>query len=100
MTKVVWTGVVLSLSVLAGVASAQDEASQGRGRARTRMQHRVQARMERMDQNRDGRISRDEWPRAARRFDRLDANHDGTLTQDELLRGATAHRRHARRTVK
>jgi Ca2+-binding EF-hand superfamily protein len=38
----------------------------------------------RLDQNRDGQISRDEWTRKPKAFARLDANRDGLITRDEL----------------
>jgi hypothetical protein len=40
-----------------------------------------------MDQNKDGQISREEWKRKPEVFDRLDQNKDGVLTRDELKRG-------------
>jgi hypothetical protein len=40
-----------------------------------------------MDQNKDGQISREEWTRKPEAFDRLDQNKDGALTRDELKRG-------------
>ncbi len=38
-----------------------------------------------LDKNRDGRLSRAEWPRDAEDFDRRDRNHDGALSKDEYL---------------
>lgn len=37
----------------------------------------------RLDTNRDGVISRSEWPRDAAAFDRIDMNRDGLITQAE-----------------
>jgi Ca2+-binding EF-hand superfamily protein len=38
-----------------------------------------------LDDNRDGRVSKDEWHGGAARFAALDANRDGLLTPDEIL---------------
>ena len=55
-----------------------------------------QDRLARIDANRDGRISREEWPRNPEGFSRLDANNDGFLTTDEMRqareKGGRAHR--------
>jgi Ca2+-binding EF-hand superfamily protein len=51
---------------------------------RTRNQE-IAARFDRVDQNRDGRLSRDEWTGTAERFDRLDRNRDRFITRDEFL---------------
>ncbi len=48
------------------------------------------ARIQDLDANRDGRISRAEWDGSARAFDRYDRDGDGELTRDEV--------RQARRT--
>lgn len=40
-------------------------------------------RLNEMDTNNDGKISRDEWKGAPNRFDRLDANGDGVITKEE-----------------
>ncbi len=44
-------------------------------------------RLARIDANRDGKISREEWPRKAEVFARLDNNNDGFLTADEVRGG-------------
>lgn len=44
-------------------------------------------RIARIDADRDGRVSREEWPRNAEVFARLDANNDGFLSADELQAG-------------
>jgi Ca2+-binding EF-hand superfamily protein len=50
-------------------------------------------RFEKLDINKDGRVSRDEMlGKASERFDRADANKDGTLTAEER---AAAHKRFA-----
>jgi hypothetical protein len=41
-----------------------------------------------MDQDRDGKVSRDEFTGPKARFDQLDKNGDGFLTQQEFLGGA------------
>lgn len=49
------------------------------------VQKQVEARFERLDRNRDGRVTRAEVPTmASARFARFDVNGDGTLTIDEL----------------
>ncbi len=44
-------------------------------------------RMARIDADKDGKISREEWPRDAEIFAKLDANTDGFLTRDEMKAG-------------
>jgi len=40
-----------------------------------------------LDQNNDGRVTREEWHGAARQLDVMDDNHDGVLTRAEMLGG-------------
>lgn len=47
------------------------------------------ARFDAIDKNKDGKISREEFPGPAKRFDRLDADHDGSLTRAELHAAAS-----------
>jgi Ca2+-binding EF-hand superfamily protein len=47
---------------------------------------RVERLVQSLDKDRNGSISREEWPRHAKAFDRLDANKDGQLTPVELNR--------------
>lgn len=56
-------------------------------------------RINRLDKNKDGQISRDEangHPKLAKAFNRLDANEDGQLSRDELR--AFHEKRQAKRT--
>ncbi len=110
MAKVVWTAaLVMSIGlVTASAQTPQTPPTQSaqmqtrRDRIRARIDKRIQTRIQRIDRNGDGAVSRDEWPGAAKRFDRLDANHDGVLTKDELTRGAAKRlkaRRDARRAA-
>ncbi|HEX4148308.1 MAG TPA: EF-hand domain-containing protein [Pirellulales bacterium] len=47
--------------------------------------------LERMDSNKDGKLSKDEWPeRMQENFDKFDANSDGSVDADELERGFAA----------
>ena len=46
--------------------------------------NRVRERWQRLDKDKNGSISRDEWVRDPQVFDRLDANKDGALSTDEL----------------
>ena len=53
----------------------------------------LQERFKELDQNGDGHLTREEWPRP-KAFDRLDLNHDGVLTLDELEQArAERHKR-------
>ncbi|HYR87268.1 MAG TPA: signal transduction protein [Terriglobia bacterium] len=54
--------------------------------------HRGGQRFEKLDTNKDGKISKDEWKGQANLFDRLDTNHDGFLTMDEMKQGRQAAR--------
>ena len=55
--------------------------------ARQMHRQRMVERLEKMDANRDGIISRQEWTGKLEVFDRLDQNHDGMLTREELQSG-------------
>jgi hypothetical protein len=121
MSKGVSTGLlaVLGLSIVTSLASAQTPGQPSPGqppqdrrqarverrqaeldRMRQRVEARLQARMDRLDRNHDGGVSRDEWTGAPRRFDRLDSNHDGVLTKDELVNGSVWRRLMARRRAR
>jgi len=51
------------------------------------------SRFERLDENGDGSLSRDELSMLARaRFDELDQDDDGTVSRDELREMVAAHR--------
>lgn len=93
-----------ALAVFGGVAVAQTGTSvptmhRDHNAPETRQQviERVQQRFERLDANRDGRVTPDEARQARaqmrqhmqdRMFDRMDLNHDGNITRDEM---AQAH---------
>ena len=50
----------------------------------------MEERFKKLDQNGDGRLTREEWLRP-KAFDRLDLNHDGVLTLDELEQARAEH---------
>ena len=80
MKKAVWSGVLL-MTVLgfAGEAAAQQPPR--------RAQKRFQAQFKKLDADRDGGISRQEWKRRPKAFDRLDTDHNGILSTQELQGG-------------
>lgn len=90
-------GLVVMASVISINCFAQaptQTAAQTQGQAQTSSPERMKRRklfgrdrIARIDADRDGRVSREEWPRNAEVFARLDANNDGFLTTDELQRG-------------
>src|SRR5262245_35989575 len=61
----------LAMFVFSGSAAAQNSG-------------REQMRFKNMDQNADGRITREEWRGSPRAFDVHDWNHDGVLSGDEI----------------
>ena len=88
----------LALASAAPVA-AQDPAKQPR-RAPEARAKRQEARAKRLDKrftfldkDRNGAVSRAEWPRNPRAFDRLDVNKDGQLKPDELRQRLVRQRR-------
>src|SRR6185312_3695844 len=75
------TAVALASAIATGAAQAQG-----------RMAQRLQS----LDTNGDGSLSRVEaqaHPGLARRFDEIDANHDGQLSREELMAFHAAHPR-------
>ncbi len=78
-----WIGIVLSLVVLLAFSSqivAQGPPGPGSGRG-----PRGQDPFQRMDTNKDGQISRDEWlQHHSERFKEIDTNVDGFLSKEEL----------------
>lgn len=71
-------------ALVAGVALVGAAHAQGGGR------------LEALDTNRDGMLSRDEiqaHPHLAQRFDEIDANHDGILSRNELTAWHQQHRK-------
>jgi Ca2+-binding EF-hand superfamily protein len=76
----------IAATVVALVGSAAAQASDSTGPRHARM-------MERVDTDKDGKISREEYLKAAeQRFAGLDANKDGYVTQDEFRAGREAMR--------
>jgi len=93
MRKVVWTSLLAGLAIAflsVGDAAAQARPKAKRQRLQARVEKRLDQRFQKLDQNHDGGISKDEWRRNARVFDRFDANHDGVLSADEYRRMAKA----------
>ena len=80
-------------------STAQPQTTAGRPqKRRARVAKRFAQRLERVDKNGDGVISRDEWPaRRSRAFDRIDTNHDGVVSADELRAVTAARLKHRRR---
>lgn len=82
------------LTALAGSTVAYAEAPAAPAQRTEACEHGSRAhRFDKLDSNKDGRVSRDEMlGKATERFDRADANKDGTLTTEER---AAAHKRFA-----
>jgi Ca2+-binding EF-hand superfamily protein len=82
------------LTALAGSTVAYAEAPAAPAQRTEACEHGGRAQhFEKLDINKDGRVSRDEMlGKATERFDRADANKDGSLTADER---AAAHKRFA-----
>ncbi|MEO6727102.1 MAG: hypothetical protein ABIU20_09080 [Blastocatellia bacterium] len=59
---------------------------------------RPHGKLKKMDANRDGQITRDEWKGKSKGFDRADQNNDGTISRDEAMAGRkAAGKRHLKR---
>ena len=99
MTKTILISAGIGVAAIASVAIAQPgPPPEGRGRDTTRQEviERTDARFDRLDENRDGRVTPEEAraardrarsERAERMFDRLDANDDGSISRDEMREG-------------
>src|SRR5215475_1082575 len=84
------TGLILGLSASLLAQTPQNPGQNGRpARARPNF--------ERMDTDKDGKISSSEWKGSAEMFARLDSNHDGYITRDELKQNRTKNGNGARR---
>ena len=93
---------LIALALVAGnlsVALAQDPKTPGKTaddpksklKGKMSPEAMVDSILERMDKNKDGKISRDEAQgRIKENFDRIDTNKDGFLDREELLRMARA----------
>jgi EF hand domain-containing protein len=91
MRRLGWAAVLLAFGLSATPVLAQQQAAQPAPQQKPWKQQRRQAlqkrfvrQFQRLDTNKDGVISRDEWRRRPQMFDRIDTNHDGVLTRDEL----------------
>ena len=94
------TGKLVAVLLAAAIASARagEPARPGADEARLRQQS--EQFFQRMDKNKDGKVSRDELPERMRRvFDRVDRNKDGAITPDEdvAFRAARARQGGGRR---
>jgi Ca2+-binding EF-hand superfamily protein len=99
VTKTILISAGIGVAAIASVAIAQPgPPPEGRGRDTTRQEviERTEARFDRLDENRDGRVTPEEAraardrarsERAERMFDRLDANDDGSISRDEMREG-------------
>lgn len=94
---------ILVLSVLGGIfstgAAAAEEPSKRQRptpEQRAERQQQMKERFNKIDANRDGKLSRDEArqgaPKLAEHFDKLDANGDGQVTPEEMREARRAHR--------
>jgi Ca2+-binding EF-hand superfamily protein len=72
---------VLALSVPAVDAAAAEGAQEDQ----PRRENPYAARFQQLDQNKDGVVSRSEWPLEPESFDVVDRDKDGRLTKSELL---------------
>ncbi len=108
MRSLVIAGVLSSFALLAGLPTpaaadplqpqgAAVQAQQRRAAVRQRAARIVRQRWRRMDLDRNGVISREEWRGRPAVFARLDRNRDGVLTRSELARGVRRAARRARR---
>jgi len=79
---------VLSITAGAPIMAQQPAPDQAQSeriqKRRAMVRNQVRERWQRLDKDKNGTISRDEWVRDPQAFDRLDANKDGALSPDEL----------------
>lgn len=76
---------------LTAVTLAQDPTTQSQGRERRG------GKLQKLDANNDGQLSRDEWKGKPKGFRRLDRNNDNIVSREEA---ATARRAHGKRQFK
>lgn len=99
VTKTLLFSAGLGVAAIAGIAIAQpgpQPVGPGRDTTRQEVIERTDARFDRLDENRDGRVTPEEArtardraraERAERMFDRLDANDDGSISREEMRAG-------------
>jgi acetyl esterase/lipase len=74
--------VIVVVGLLAGMLPAAGQEAQ----PHPRLQHQSELFFEQNDRDRDGKLTRDEFPdRAKQLFDRIDANKDGAVTPEEEI---------------
>jgi hypothetical protein len=97
MKRFSWLGMLLCALLcvmpLAGVVAGQTPDPQDQGPGGPRQGGR---KAERMDTNRDGKISRDEWRGDAEAFKRLDTDNDGFVTREDIQSQMRARHRGGR----
>lgn len=100
MRKIVWTGVlvVMSLGLAAGPALAQS--SHSRAQVRADRQERIRERVDRRRELLRQRIGDDRLRRLEQRRLRLDRNGDGRISRAEVARYRAALRRAIRRAYR
>lgn len=87
----------LSLFVATAPAALANHGHKEHGKQKTKIKRNKQQKLERFDTNRDGVVSRSEFPGDANQFDRADLNRDGVITHAEAreVLGNRTERRNA-----
>ncbi len=79
---------ILALQLSLAPAAVMSAEAQPKGQAKGQAQPVSKYRFQALDQNRDGRITREEWDGNARSFQNHDWNDDGVLSGNEVRPGA------------
>jgi Ca2+-binding EF-hand superfamily protein len=75
---------LLSGLTLAQTATTTTQVQGKRGKL-TKQEKKIGKAIGKLDQDRDGQISRAEWTRKSKAFDRIDSDHDNYISRKEFL---------------